>query len=187
VYVTHDQVEAMTMGTRIAVMNQGLLQQVGPPQELYERPVNRFVAGFIGSPSMNFLPMTVTKSDGSIAFAGTHLTLPAPTRFRDALASREGREVTVGFRPEHLSLVDVGPEAVTIHAAADVVEYLGNDELLHLRVGELDLVAVVDAAHRVQVGQQLALRIPHERLYVFDGETGEAITATAPPEATVAP
>jgi multiple sugar transport system ATP-binding protein len=186
VYVTHDQVEAMTMGTRIAVMNQGLLQQVGPPQELYERPVNRFVAGFIGSPSMNFLPMTVTKSDGSIAFTGTDLTLPAPTRFRDALASREGREVTVGFRPEHLTLVDVGPEAVTIHAAADVVEYLGNDELLHLRVGELDLVAVVDAAHRVQVGQQLALRLPHERLYVFDGETGDAITADSAAAAAAA-
>jgi multiple sugar transport system ATP-binding protein len=184
VYVTHDQVEAMTMGTRIAVMNQGLLQQVGPPQELYERPVNRFVAGFIGSPSMNFLPMTVTKSDGSIAFTGADLTLPAPSRFLGALASRDGREVTVGFRPEHLSLVDVGPEAVTIHAAADVVEYLGNDELLHLRVGDLDLVAVVDAAHRVQVGQQLALRLPHERLYVFDGETEEAITAEATAGAT---
>jgi multiple sugar transport system ATP-binding protein len=178
VYVTHDQVEAMTMGTRIAVMNQGILQQVGPPQELYERPMNRFVAGFIGSPAMNFVPMTVTRSDGALKLCGPGLELPAPPRLTDALAGRVGKGVTVGFRPEHLALGDAGPEVATIDAACDVVEYLGNDELLHLQVGELDLVGVVDAAHRVKVGQRLAMRLPLDRIYVFDGETEQAITGS---------
>jgi multiple sugar transport system ATP-binding protein len=180
VYVTHDQVEAMTMGTRIAVMNQGLLQQVGPPQELYERPVNRFVAGFIGSPAMNFVPMTVTRADGgSPTLAGSGIDLVAPPRLAEALGALAGKSVTVGFRPEHLALGDAAVGTATINAACDVVEYLGNDELLHLRVGELDLVAVVDAAHRVQVGQRLAMRLPLDRVYVFDGETEAAVTGAA--------
>ncbi|HXI45463.1 MAG TPA: sn-glycerol-3-phosphate ABC transporter ATP-binding protein UgpC, partial [Candidatus Acidoferrales bacterium] len=126
VYVTHDQVEAMTMGTRIAVMDKGELQQVGPPQELYDHPKNLFVAGFIGSPSMNFVDV---KSDGTNV-SGSGMHFPIPTRFGKL---EGGRELVAGFRPEHLDLGDTS-EAAGIRAKADVVEYLGDEELLHVTV-----------------------------------------------------
>jgi ABC-type sugar transport system ATPase subunit len=152
VYVTHDQVEAMTMGQRIAVMNEGLLMQVGPPQVLYDTPLNRFVAGFIGSPSMNFIKVT---RDGD-QVKGEGVTLPVPTRYRSGV---EGvSELVAGFRPEHLDLGDV-PNAATIRAKADVVEFLGDEELLHVTVEghEGDIVAVVSSEHRVKPGDVIDL------------------------------
>ncbi len=152
VYVTHDQVEAMTMGDRIAVMNAGLLQQVGPPQQLYEHPINKFVAGFIGSPAMNFVQVTMESRDGGQPILRqAEVEIPLPDRFRSAIQGpTTGQTLTAGFRPEHL---DMGPPpspdgAARVRALTDVVEYLGNEELLHLRVGELDLVAIIDASHR---------------------------------------
>src|SRR5688572_15041459 len=105
VYVTHDQVEAMTMGDRVAVMNSGILQQVGPPQELYERPINKFVAGFIGSPAMNFVNVEVNKDDGKTVLRADNLELPLPDRLQSAVDAG-GKELTVGFRPEHFEIVD---------------------------------------------------------------------------------
>jgi multiple sugar transport system ATP-binding protein len=150
VYVTHDQVEAMTMGTRIAVMHKGRLQQVGTPKDLYENPHNRFVAGFIGSPSMNLVEVT---ADGS-AVAGGGMTFPVPARYGSSLEG--GRKLVAGFRPEHLELGDMSG-AAGIRARADVVEYLGNEELLHVTVPghEGDVVAIVDAAHGVEPGDNI--------------------------------
>jgi multiple sugar transport system ATP-binding protein len=173
VYVTHDQVEAMTMGSRIAVMNNGLLQQVGTPQELYIHPVNRFVAGFIGSPSMNFADVVVQRQGEGLAFIDPAFSVPVPARLKDAIA--EGKEYVIGFRPEHLALREVAPEESTIRSTCDVVEYLGNEEQLHLRVGEHDIVAIVDAAHRVRPGDILDLRLPLDKLQVFDKESGVAL------------
>jgi len=103
VYVTHDQIEAMTMGTRIAVMNEGRLQQVGSPQELYDRPINRFVAGFIGSPAMNFATVEVTGTGDSVVLQGSNVSVPLPPQFRESIGAT-GRQLIVGFRPEHLVL-----------------------------------------------------------------------------------
>jgi multiple sugar transport system ATP-binding protein len=177
VYVTHDQVEAMTMGTRIAVMNLGELQQVGPPQELYDHPKNIFVAGFIGSPSMNFVDV---KSDGTnVAGAGMHF--PIPTRFGKL---ENGRDLVAGFRPEHLDLGDTS-DAAGIRAKADVVEYLGDEELLHVTVEghEGDVVAVVSSEHRVKPGDVLELKLPLEKLHLFDRASGDALAWSASTEA----
>ena len=173
VYVTHDQVEAMTMGTRIAVMNIGELQQVGPPQELYDHPKNLFVAGFIGSPSMNFVDV---KSDGANV-VGAGMRFPIPTRFGKL---ESGRELVAGFRPEHLDLGDTS-EAAGIRAKADVVEYLGDEELLHVTVEghEGDVVAVVSSEFRVKPGDVLELKLPLEKLHLFDKATGDALAWSA--------
>jgi multiple sugar transport system ATP-binding protein len=178
VYVTHDQVEAMTMGTRIAVMSDGLLQQVGTPQELYDRPVNRFVAGFIGSPAMNFVDVDMEGSGDSTALRRDGLTIPLPGRFRDVVGTT-GRLVA-GFRPEHLELGEVGGLTATVDAVADVVEYLGNEELLHVTAADQDFVAIVDSEHKVQPGQKLTLRLPLDKLHLFDPESGTSYTAREP-------
>jgi multiple sugar transport system ATP-binding protein len=170
VYVTHDQVEAMTMGQRIAVMSRGVLQQVGPPQELYDHPKNLFVAGFVGSPAMNFVP--VEASDGKVT--GEGVTFPIPSRYKSGLDGKQ--KLVAGFRPEHLDIGGDGPTA-SFRAKADVVEYLGNEELLHVTVQghEGDVVAVVDSSNRVQPGDVIDLTLPLERLHLFDAESGDAI------------
>jgi multiple sugar transport system ATP-binding protein len=175
VYVTHDQIEAMTMGTRIAVMNTGDLLQVGTPQDLYDRPRNRFVAGFIGSPSMNFASLTI---EGD-RMKGSGFDFPVPARFRSAVAGGSSRNVVAGFRPEHITLGGEG-DLLTIRAKADVVEYLGNEELLHVTIAghDADVIAVVSASHNVRPGDVLELQIPAERLHLFDADSGEALTAS---------
>ena len=158
VYVTHDQVEAMTMGSRIAVMNEGILQQVGTPQSLYDHPVNRFVAGFIGSPSMNFVDVTL--ADGARLNGPADWSIPVPPQFRDAVGPTTGRAMVVGFRPEHLDIGEAGDGAGSFRARADVVEYLGNEELLHVSAADKDVVAIVESEHHVQAGRHRQPRHP---------------------------
>jgi multiple sugar transport system ATP-binding protein len=169
IYVTHDQTEAMTMGQRIAVMSEGILQQVGTPQALYDHPVNRFVAGFIGSPAMNFVELT---ADGE-KLADGEMSLPVPAGLRDAI--QNGAKVVLGFRPEHLELGEVAGPVGTIRGNADVVEYLGNEELLHINAAGREVVAIVDSSHRVRPGDVVDLKIPLEKLHLFDESSGNAI------------
>ncbi len=172
VYVTHDQVEAMTMGDRIAVMRDGILQQVGTPQELYDHPANVFVAGFIGSPAMNFA--TATVSDGTLTVGG--MKLGASGGVSDMIRDRAaGSTVLLGFRPEHLDLVDTGAASLKIPAKVDVVEYLGNEELIHAVVESHEIVALVPSERRVQEGQTIDLTVPAEKLHVFDPESEKAL------------
>jgi len=171
VYVTHDQVEAMTMGSRIAVMSEGLLMQVGTPQQLYDHPANKFVAGFIGSPSMNFVDVEVT--DGQLK-GPADWTVPVPPRAREKVSS--GQRVVAGFRPEHLEIGQAGPDLGAFRTRADVVEYLGNEELLHVSAADQDIVAIVDSDNRVRPGDIVDLVIPLDKLHLFDPETGETIT-----------
>jgi len=180
VYVTHDQVEAMTMGSRIAVMDKGEIQQVGTPQNLYDHPNNRFVAGFIGSPSMNFADVATNGGGPAATLNGDGLTATVPSRYRDALGQKPDRKLVAGFRPEHLELGEVADSA-SIRGTAEVVEYLGNEELLHVTVqGRTDdIVAVVASAHRVKPGDVLDLKVPLSRLHLFDADSGEALAATA--------
>ena len=175
VYVTHDQVEAMTMGSRIAVMSDGLLQQVGTPQALYDKPINRFVAGFIGSPSMNFVDVTM---EGEMLTAeGGAIKIPLPPRFREAVGVTAGKKLVAGFRPEHIEIGEPKGNAATFRATADVVEYLGNEELLHINSGGRDVVAIVDSEHRVKPGDVLDLHVPLDKLHLFDAESGASLTA----------
>jgi multiple sugar transport system ATP-binding protein len=177
VYVTHDQVEAMTMGTRIAVMNEGLLQQVGTPQKLYDEPINRFVAGFIGSPSMNFVEVTVDGKDDTARLIGPgDWAVPTPQRLRGIAGDIAGKKLVAGFRPEHLEIGDAGSDSASFQARADVVEYLGHEELLHVSAADQDIVAIVDSEHRVRPGDVIKLTLPLSKLHLFDDETGEALT-----------
>ncbi len=187
VYVTHDQVEAMTMGTRIAVMSDGLLQQVGTPQELYDNPVNKFVAGFIGSPAMNFATVTASGTGDGAVLTGSGMSIPLPPRLRAAADSVHGKTLVAGFRPEHLDIGDPGSGVASFQATADVVEYLGNDELLHLSLQGLDLVAVVSSSHVVKPGDVLSLRLPLDKLHLFDSETGDVIRGDGPIASSPAP
>jgi multiple sugar transport system ATP-binding protein len=176
VYVTHDQVEAMTMGERIAVMSMGLLQQVGTPQELYDRPKNRFVAGFIGSPSMNFVEVPAGSGVTELHHGGIHI--PLPPQYRAALAG-VGDKVVVGFRPEHLDLGDVAGTSATIQGTAEVVEYMGNEELIHLSVEGTEFIAIVDSSYGVRPGDALALKLPISKLHLFQSETGDSLARDA--------
>ncbi|HET7676925.1 MAG TPA: sn-glycerol-3-phosphate ABC transporter ATP-binding protein UgpC [Candidatus Limnocylindrales bacterium] len=179
VYVTHDQVEAMTMGDRIAVMNNGLLQQVGPPQQLYDKPVNKFVAGFIGSPAMNFLPVTLERDGDRLTLKASGVDLPVPEKFRAALGPTTGRSLTAGIRPEHFDVgAPQGSNEAAVRATCDVVEFLGNEELLHLRLGEADIVAIVDSAHRIRPGDVVDFKVILDKVHLFDDETGASLEAT---------
>src|SRR5450756_1895647 len=184
VYVTHDQVEAMTMGQRIAVMSQAKLQQVGPPQELYDHPLNKFVAGFIGSPSMNFLPVELTGSGENAVLKAEGLTVPLPPAFRDAVRATTGGGYVLGIRPEHLDVHTTdGPEA-TAQAKADVVEYLGNEELLHVILAGVDIVAVVDSARNVHPGDVVTLHVPLDKIHLFDATSEASLLRSQVPAAS---
>jgi multiple sugar transport system ATP-binding protein len=174
VYVTHDQVEAMTMGQRIAVMSEARLQQVGSPQELYDHPDNRFVAGFIGSPSMNFLEVDVTRTGDAVQLKGDGIDIPLPDHYMAGFKSFTGNKLVVGVRPEHLD-VEAPPPSGSLSGNADVVEYLGNEELIHLSVGGHDIVALIGSEHHVKPGDDLTLNISLDKVHLFDPETTLAI------------
>jgi multiple sugar transport system ATP-binding protein len=178
VYVTHDQVEAMTMGQRIAVMSQAKLQQVGPPQELYDHPINKFVAGFIGSPAMNFIPVTLEGSGDSAILRAEDIAIPLPPAFREGVAAVPTRGFIVGVRPEHLDVAATGGDYATAPSRADVVEYLGNEELLHLVVAGIDVVAIVSSERQVRMGDAITLHFPLDKMHLFDADTELSVRRT---------
>src|ERR1051325_509836 len=141
IYVTHDQVEAMTLGDRIVVMNRGHVMQIDTPINLYERPKNKFVAGFIGNPAMNFVEGSV--SGGKFVADGNDWELPLPTRVAESLASARGKAVTLGIRPEDVSVVaGPGVAPATTTARLDLVESLGNETFIYVRAGRHDLTVL---------------------------------------------
>ncbi|MFZ2033508.1 MAG: sn-glycerol-3-phosphate ABC transporter ATP-binding protein UgpC [Candidatus Dormiibacterota bacterium] len=181
IYVTHDQVEAMTMGDRIAVINEGVLQQAGSPKDLYELPQNRFVAGFIGSPSMNFIDVKVTQDGGVLRLVGESAEM-RPDDTQAALLRDQGLEtVAVGFRPEHLELAPLTGPGLSLTVVVDVVEFLGNDELIHGSSGGRDVVAIIDADNTLTVGQSVTLSCPPRRLHLFNPTTGLRIAKDGVP------
>jgi multiple sugar transport system ATP-binding protein len=163
IYVTHDQVEAMTMGDRIAIMNAGILQQVGTPGEIYDHPANLFVAGFIGTPTMNFVPAIVT--NGSAKASGFEVKLPK------AVSSEKG---TIGFRPE--AVTDrISDGAATLDMKVDVVERLGSDQFLYGQVGGDQVTARVDPRMNVSPGDRVKLGLDTRGMHFFDSETEKAL------------
>jgi multiple sugar transport system ATP-binding protein len=183
IYVTHDQVEAMTMGDRIAVMKLGVLQQTGTPEELYTRPQNVFVAGFIGSPAMNLVPVERAAENGNAVLRSTDsegLAVRVPERFVDAAQAAGQRQMIVGLRPEHLTVANgSAPNAATLPVVVDVVEYLGDEQLVHLHAGETPLVAKLSVEPRLAAEQSVTLAIPLHKLYLFDRETESALAVSA--------
>ncbi|MBI2462215.1 MAG: sn-glycerol-3-phosphate ABC transporter ATP-binding protein UgpC [Candidatus Rokubacteria bacterium] len=176
IYVTHDQVEAMTLGDRVVVMKDGVVQQVGEPLGIYRRPRNRFVAGFIGSPAMNFLEAAVTGSPEGLWVETPGLRLRVPPEKAPALEPYRNRPVTLGVRPEDLREAAPGdaPHA-RAEAVVEVVEPLGNEILLNVKVGPFPLVARVAPTSAVRVHDKITLTFDPERLYFFDPETEQAI------------
>ena len=176
VYVTHDQVEAMTLGDRVVVMRDGLVQQVGEPLDLYNSPANRFVAGFIGSPAMNFATVKMMDGDGRLTAKNAGLELEVPQSHIERLKSHIGREVTIGIRPENLHVAtNSDPAGFTFHSKVEVVEQLGSEILLDVRVGGDTMVAAVDPTIRARVQDQIRLAVNPARLHFFDAHTELAI------------
>jgi len=173
IYVTHDQVEAMTMGDRIAVMRDGILQQVGTPQELYDHPVNIFVAGFIGSPAMNFA--TATSEGKDLLLRGVKLELSGQ-QAKAADSRADGANVLIGFRPEHIELANgQGGDAVRFPAKVDVVEYLGNEELIHAKTEGNEVVALLPSDKKVGVGDTVNFAVPMDKLHIFDPDSEKTL------------
>jgi multiple sugar transport system ATP-binding protein len=181
VYVTHDQVEAMTLGTRVAVLKDGVLQQVAPPMELYRQPRNRFVASFIGSPSMNFVRGMVERDDGraSARFVAPGLTLT----LSDAVAARG--PVVLGVRPHDIALSGAGDKGSS--AIVTLVEPLGSEQLVYVSVpGGADLIVAVGADGAPRVDETVTLRVAPAAIHLFDADSGSRLALGAEPRAGAA-
>jgi multiple sugar transport system ATP-binding protein len=170
IYVTHDQVEAMTLGTRVVVMKDGLVQQVGAPLELYGRPANKFVAGFIGSPAMNFVDVAIQAGNGRLWAEAQGFRIRVP----DRISSQAGKRVTLGVRPEAVRIAN-GVDDYSFATEVDVVEPLGNEILLNFRAGGVPMVARVDPGTRVSAHDAVRFALDPARLHFFDPQSETAL------------
>jgi len=172
IYVTHDQAEAMTLADRVAIMNRGLLQQVGTPKEVYHRPANMFVAGFLGSPPMNFLRLELQRENGALWLVGPSVRLPLPPHWTGRLpdASSPTREVVLGVRPEDVT-VSARPVETGIAAEVFVVEDLGHEQLVNLRVDGQAAIARLEAGFEPAFGDRLWITFDPARAHLFDPRT----------------
>jgi multiple sugar transport system ATP-binding protein len=176
VYVTHDQVEAMTLGDRVVVMRNGLVQQVGEPLELYNSPVNRFVAGFLGSPAMNFAPVAVRDGDGKLRADNRGFAIDVPGELDARLRPYAGRDVILGVRPEDMQIANGShPSGLCFDAMVEVVERLGAETLLDLQVGDQTMVASVEPTVAAKRGDKIRFAMRPERLHFFDAASEAAI------------
>ena len=173
IYVTHDQVEAMTLADRIVVMSQGLIQQVGAPTEVFRKPRNRFVAGFIGSPPMNFVDATVT--DG--ALQAKDIKVPLTEALRTALAaSSDPERVIMGIRPQDMELAPAAErEAACIHGTVEVVEQMGAEDIVYLRMGDQEVIASLPGGTGLRPDDPLALNVAAGTLHLFDVKTEDRL------------
>jgi multiple sugar transport system ATP-binding protein len=173
IYVTHDQVEAMTMGTKIVIMNDGVVNQVGSPMEIYDLPVNKFVAGFIGNPGMNFLSAKIVSKDSTLYIDTGSFQLLIPAEKHSFLQSNIDREVILGIRPEHLQDVafpDDSKITDTFKAVVEVVETLGAEIQLDVSSGGHNLVARVDPRTTAKRHQDIELAVNMDKIHIFETE-----------------
>ena len=177
IYVTHDQVEAMTLGDRVVVMRDGVVQQVGEPLQLYNAPANRFVAGFLGSPAMNFATVAiVADADGPLWAHDEGIHIRLPTEVASRLRRYAGEKVILGIRPEDLRVASSSdPADLAFDAVVEVVEKLGSEILLDVKVGPSTMAAAVEPTVQAKVRDQLRLALNPDRLYFFDGASQAAI------------
>ncbi|URZ14663.1 ABC transporter ATP-binding protein [Clostridium felsineum] len=180
IYVTHDQTEAMTLGTRIVVMKDGVIKQVDTPQNIYEKPKNLFVAGFIGSPQMNFVDSKVSENNGKVVVYIDNDEIPVPEDFGKILKDKGyiGKNVTVGIRPENMDddaeFIEKHKEAV-IEAKVEVTELMGAETYIYLSKGNASFTVRVDGASRAKAGDKIKIGIDTSKLHVFDKETEETV------------
>ncbi|MEL6815894.1 MAG: sn-glycerol-3-phosphate ABC transporter ATP-binding protein UgpC [Cyanobacteria bacterium J06598_3] len=180
VYVTHDQAEAMTMGTRIAVMNGGILQQIDTPQTVYDHPNNIFVAGFLGSPSMNFFDAQLVQGSGQLTIkTNSGLTVPVPAERLQRYSDFTGRDVVFGIRPEgiyHPQYVPPGISPVGVQATASVVELMGYEVIVYFTLADgTEFIARLDPRAKISAGDTLALQFDLTRFHLFDKESQQII------------
>jgi len=178
IYVTHDQVEAMTMATRIAVMKDGILQQLDTPQSLYDKPNNVFVAGFIGSPAMNFFDAKLTQSDGKFVLDADSFRVEIPENRAALYRPHAGKQVVFGIRPEDIHDPHFAPPGIhqaPIEAAVEVTELMGNEVFLYLRNGEKNFVGRVDPRTQARIGHKLQVSLNMDNMHLFDKQTEQAI------------
>ena len=178
IYVTHDQVEAMTMATRIAVINKGILQQVDTPQTLYDNPDNLFVAGFIGSPAMNFFQGTLRRDNGRIVVDGGTFNVQIPENRNDTYADHLDKQIIFGIRPEDIHNPEFTPPGIIpqpVECTVDVTELMGNEIFVYLKSGENVFVARVDPRSQYKVNDKVQVVFNMENMHIFDQESEEAI------------
>jgi multiple sugar transport system ATP-binding protein len=178
IYVTHDQIEAMTMADRIAVINKGMLQQLDTPKMLYDHPDNMFVAGFIGSPAMNFFKATLRKTGDNLIVDAGSFSVPVPADRNKAFQPYLDKQVVFGIRPEDIynpAFVPTGIHAAPIEAKVDVTELMGNEIYLYLLAGSNNIVARVDPRTDFHVGDKIQVSFNMDKCHLFDPDTEKAI------------
>jgi len=176
VYVTHDQIEAMTLAQRIVVMDQGLIMQIGTPLEVYDNPKNLFVAGFIGSPAMNFLEVRVVEENGSFFVTGDHFKLALPEGLRDRFGKAKDRETILGIRPEHIHDKEMKgpfPGGEVLRATIEVFEPVGSEVILRAVCGSNQITACVDPHTKARVHDEIDFLVDTKCLHLFDKKTEE--------------
>jgi multiple sugar transport system ATP-binding protein len=177
IYVTHDQVEAMTMGDRIVVMRNGFIQQVGPPMEVYNQPQNQFVAGFIGSPPMNFLDARLVANNGGLAVEIKGMRLPLPPQKAKSAEAYTNKEVVFGIRPEDIKSATekTSPYLAPLRATVEVREPLGAEIILELACHGYAFTARMEPQMRVNMHDEIPICFDMERVHLFDAQTEQAI------------
>jgi multiple sugar transport system ATP-binding protein len=178
IYVTHDQIEAMTMGSRICVLKDGLMQQIDTPGNLYAKPDNIFVAGFIGSPAMNFFDVTLVEQDGSIYADGGTFRLKLPPEKAQVARPYVGKQVVFGTRPEDIHDREFAPPGIRTEpmtTTVDVTELMGNEVLTYLLIGQKQFIARMDPRTSARVGKQMDVVINMDNVHMFDRDTEQAI------------
>jgi len=176
IYVTHDQVEAMTLGSRVVVMKDGWVQQVGEPLEIYSKPSNKFVAGFIGSPSMNFINVTLTDGAGALFAEASGIKIKVPPQMTQSLMPYKGQVVTLGVRPEDLRVGATSDSSdLSFDAVVEVVEPLGAEILLDTKAANQQIVARVEPTVKTKSHEKIRLSFIPDRIHFFDAKTEQVI------------
>ena len=174
IYVTHDQTEAMTMGDRIVVMKDGIINQVDTPMNLYKNPVNKFVAGFIGSPAMNFIDGRIEQENFFINNKGS-LKFYLPATLKSKSTKNLNREVTLGIRPEDINLEINSPGKIEIVTSISVIEPMGNETFVYFQIDDAQFIARVKPVDKLRIHDKISLYINPEKIYLFDKTSGECL------------
>ena len=175
IYVTHDQVEAMTLGDRIVVLHNGIIQQQGSAEELYKKPVNKFVAGFLGSPPMNFFDGTVAEKDGSLMVTGDGYSLPLPDAFRARLEGRSSKEVVIGIRPSAFTHMTEGQNGVQLDLPVILSEYIGSQSVIVSRLGGQQILIEIGSDTPLGANEILKFTVDPKSIYLFDSQNETAL------------
>jgi multiple sugar transport system ATP-binding protein len=177
IYVTHDQVEAMTLGDRVVVMKDGIVQQVGEPLELYNTPANKFVAGFIGSPAMNFSNVRIIENGGALWAENAGMKIKVPDHLVAKVRPHTGQPAILGVRPEDIAVADgTEPDGTAFTALTEVVERLGSETLLDVRVADGTMVASVDPTSPAKIQENIRLVFNPKKIHFFEAQSERSIS-----------